>query len=136
MCAARAVSEYIRAAEDIGWDLSAGYLFSDPASDGSQGPSKLTPRSMKNALQGHLREAGLPSHFAMHSLRGGSSLSRALAGEAIESTMQVGGWKTESATVCWKCARTYNAATTRPGCRRRSRQTSRLVLADRPYSRG
>lgn len=121
VCAVRAVSEYIRAAEDIGWYLSSGHLFSDPAPDGRQGSSKLTPRNMTSALQSHLREAGLPDGFTMHSFGVGGSLSRPLAGDTIESIMQVGGWKTESVSRYYvepssarKRARSYNAVNDAP----------------------
>lgn len=67
VCAVRAVTEYINAAQDIGWDLSSGYLFSDPTPDGLKGSSRLTPKGMTSALQGHLREApaggGSPYRF-------------------------------------------------------------------------
>ena len=51
---------------------------------------------MTRALQSHLQEAGLSTLFTMHSFRLGGSLSTALAGEAIEEIMLVGGWKTEA----------------------------------------
>lgn len=49
-CAARAIGEYISAAQGIGWNLSWGYLFSAPAPDGSRTPS-LIARDMTKALQ-------------------------------------------------------------------------------------
>ena len=51
---------------------------------------------MTRALQSHLQEASLSTLFTLHSFRVGGSLSRAMAGEAIEQIMQVGGWKTEA----------------------------------------
>ena len=51
---------------------------------------------MTNALQAHLRAAGLPSLFTMQSFRVGGSLSKSLAGTAVDEIMQIGGWKTES----------------------------------------
>jgi len=119
-CAARAVDEYINAAQQIGWDLSSGFLFSEPSLDGGRGTSKLQARDLTKSLQAYLRDAGLPSHFTMHSFRVGGSLSRALAGETIERIMQLGGWKTEAIAKYYvepastKRARTYNAANDAP----------------------
>lgn len=95
-CAVRGVAEYISAAQDIGWDLSSGYLFSEPAADGSRGSKRITAKHMTAALQAHLRAANLPDGFTMHSFRVGGSVSRAMAGESIAQIMQVGGWKTEA----------------------------------------
>eukprot|EP00752_Nemacystus_decipiens_P005329 g4833.t1 len=88
-CPVRGVSEYISAAQAIGWDLSSGYLFSTPKQDGTRGTSRLLAKDMTKALQSHLQEAGLPTLFTMHSFRVGGSLSRSMAGdEAIEQIMQ------------------------------------------------
>ena len=95
-CPVRGVGEYIGAAQAIGWDLSSGYLFSTPKEDGTRGTSRLIAKDMTTALQAHLQAADLPTTFTMHSFRVGGSLSRAMAGEAIEQIMQVGGWKTEA----------------------------------------
>ena len=81
------VGEYISAAQAIGWDLSSGYLFSTPRQDGTRGTSRLVAKDITTALQGHLQEAGLPTFFTMHCFRVGGSLSRAMAGEAIEQIM-------------------------------------------------
>ena len=51
-----------------------------------------TPR-MTAALQAHVRAGGLPDHFTMHSLRVGGSLSKSLAGTAVDEIMKIGGWK-------------------------------------------
>ena len=71
-------------------------LFSTPKQDGTRGTSRLVAKDMTKALQGHLQEASLSTFFTMHSFRVGASLSRTMAGEAIEQIMQVGGWKTEA----------------------------------------
>lgn len=93
----RWVNECINAAQAIGWDLSSGYLFSTPKQDdGTRGTSRLVAKDMTGALKSHLQEASLSTLFTMHFFRVGGSLSRAMAGEAIEQIMQVGGWKTEA----------------------------------------
>ena len=51
---------------------------------------------MTTALQAHLRAAGLPTHFTMHSFRVGGFLSKSLAGTAVDEIMKIAGWKTES----------------------------------------
>ena len=121
ICAVRGVAEYIQAAQDIGWDLSTGYLFSEPEQDGSRGTPRLLAKDMTAALKSHLQAANLPVVFSMHSFRVGGSLSRAMAGETIEQIMKVGGWKTESIARYYvepsskkKRARTYNAANDAP----------------------
>jgi len=96
ICAFRAVKAYISAAQRIGWDLTAGHLFPVITTEGGRGSRPLSGARMTASLQGHLREAGLPSHFTMHSFRVGGSLSRSLAGTAVDEIMKIGGWKTES----------------------------------------
>ena len=95
VCAFRAVTEYISAAKSIGWDLTKGYLFPVVLADGGRGPVALSAPRMTAALQGHLRAAGMPDHFTMHSFRVGGSVSKSLAGTAVDEIMKIGGWKTE-----------------------------------------
>ena len=47
-------------------------------------------------LQGYLRVAALPSHFALHSFRVCGSISKSLAKTAVDETMIIGGRKKES----------------------------------------
>ena len=94
VCAFRAVTAYISAAQRMGWDLTAGHLFPVVTAEGGQGSLPLPPASMTTVLQAHLRAAGLPSHFTMHSFRLGGSLSKSLAGTAVDEIMKIGGWKT------------------------------------------
>ena len=58
----------------------------------------ITAPRMTAALQAHLRAGGLPDHFTMHSFRVGGSLSKSLAGTAIDEIMKIGRWKTERVT--------------------------------------
>ena len=51
---------------------------------------------MISTRQGYLRAAEPPSHFIMQSFRVGGSLSKSLAGTAVDEIMKIGGWKTES----------------------------------------
>ena len=60
--------------------------------EGGRGSLPLSAARMTTALKGHLRAAGLPSHFTMHSFRVGGSLSKSLAGTCI---MKIRGLKTE-----------------------------------------
>lgn len=106
ICAYRGVTEYISAAQGLGWDLRKGRLFPVVTPEGSRGREKLSAPRMTADLQGHLRRANLPSHFTMHSFRVGGSLSKSLAGTAMDEIMQIGGWKTESV------AKYYIGATT------------------------
>eukprot|EP00752_Nemacystus_decipiens_P014962 g13321.t1 len=71
--------------------------------DGTRGTSRLLAKDVTKALQSHLQEAGLPTLFTVLSFRVGGSLSRSMAGEAIEQIMQVWGGRTE------EIARTANA---------------------------
>lgn len=61
VCAIGAVAEYISVGRDIGWDLSFGYLVSEPTPGGRRGSSRLTAMEGfdLSALHGHLRAAGL-----------------------------------------------------------------------------
>ena len=76
--------------------MTAGYLFPSVSAEGGRGNLSLSAARMTTALQGHLRAAELPSHFTMHSFRVGGSLSKSLAGTAVDEKMKIGGWKTES----------------------------------------
>ena len=96
VCTLRAVTAYISAAERMGWNLTAGHLFPVVTAEGGRGSLLLPAARMTTALQGHLRAAGLPSHFTMHSFRVGGSLSQSLDGTAVDKIMKIGGWKTES----------------------------------------
>ena len=55
----------------IGWDLAKGRLFPVVLLKGVRGDTALSEPRMVTALQGHLRVAGLSSHFTHHSLRSG-----------------------------------------------------------------
>ena len=73
VCAFRAVTAYISAAQRMGWDLTAGHLFAVVTAEGSRGSLPLSTARMTTASQDHLRAAGLPSHFTMYSFRVGGS---------------------------------------------------------------
>ena len=68
VCAFRAVTAYIPAAQRMRGDLTAGHLFPAVTAEGGRGNPPLSAARMTTALQGHLRAAGLPSHFTMHSI--------------------------------------------------------------------
>ena len=81
----------------MGWDLTARHLFPVFTAEGGRGSLPLPAARMATALHGHLRAAGLPSHFTEHSFRVGGSLSKSLAGTAVDEIMKIdGGGKTES----------------------------------------
>ena len=69
----------------------------------------ITAPRMTATLQAHLRAGGLLYHFKMHSFRVGGSLSKSLAGTAVDKIMKIGGWKTE------RVARYYIGPTTSAG---------------------
>ena len=58
---------------------------------GGRGSRPLSVARMIASLQAHLREAGLPDHFTMHYFRVGGSLTRSLAGTAVDEIMKIGG---------------------------------------------
>ena len=93
-CPLRAVGAYLDTAVAQGWDLSRGHLFPHVTADGQRGQLPLLPHQMTAALQKHLRAAGLPDHFTLHSFRVGGSVSQSLAGTHIDAIMEMGGWKT------------------------------------------
>ena len=96
ICAFRVVTAYISAAQRIGWDLSTGHLFPVATAEGGRGHLSLSAARMTANLQSYLRMADLPNHFTMHSFRVGGSLSKSLAGTAVDEIMKIGGWKTKS----------------------------------------
>lgn len=96
VCALRGVTAYISAAERLGWDLTTGHFFPVVAADGRRDIVPLTAVQMTTSLQAHLRAAGLPAHFTMHSFRVGGSLTQSLGGTAVDEIMKIAGWKTQS----------------------------------------
>ena len=137
-CAFRGVTEYISAALRIGWDLTEGYLFPVVEPNGTRGTVAVSASRMTAGLQMHLRAAGLPEHYSMHSFRVGGSLSKSLAGTAVDEIMKIGGWKTE------QVARYYIGATTsappgaagktRDGASKRKRDSDYATAMDLPLS--
>ena len=76
ICASRAVTAYISAAQRIGWDLSTGHLLPVATAEGGWGRLSLSGARVTANLQSYLRMADLPNHFTMHSFRVGGSLSK------------------------------------------------------------
>ena len=64
--------------------------------EGGRGSLPLPAARMATALHGHLRAAGLPSHFTMHSFHVRGSFSKSLAGTAVDEIMKIDRCKTES----------------------------------------
>ena len=120
ICAVSNVTAYISAAERIGWDLSQGHLFPIVLLDGTRGCAPLTAVQMTAALQGHLRAAGLPHRYTMHSFRVGGSVAQSLDGTAMDAIMKIAGWRTESV------AKRYVGATTSVGATGSKRIRSEL----------
>ena len=69
--------------------------------EGARGSLPLSTARMTTTLRGHLRAAGLPSHFTMHSFHVRGSFSKSLAGTAVDEIMKIGGCKTESVAKCY-----------------------------------
>jgi len=60
-------------------------------------PQSMTAKEVTDALQAHLRAAGLPRSYTMHSFRVGNSLTQLLEGSTVEdAVLQTAGWRTES----------------------------------------
>ena len=56
----------------------------------------MSAQRITAALTGQLTMAGLPDKFPMHSCRVGGSVTKPLAGTAVDEIINIGGWKTES----------------------------------------
>ena len=100
-----------------------------------RGTMAITAPRMTAALQVHLREGGMTEHFTMHSFRAGGSLSKSLAGTAVDEIMKIGGWKTERVTPYYIGATTGAVATSkgkRDGGSRRERDDSYAIAMDSP----
>lgn len=93
-CAFQEVRSYITAASHLGWDLEQGQLFPVIGPEGCREQLPIKPKTMKENLVGHLKHAGLPTHYTMHSFRVGGSVSESLAGTAVDGRMKLGGWPT------------------------------------------
>ena len=87
---------YISAAQRIEWDLYVGHIFHVATTEGVRRSRPLSEDRITASLQVHLQEGGLPDHFTMHSFRVGGSLTRSLAGTAVDEIAKIGGWKTEA----------------------------------------
>ena len=109
----REVTEYLSAALAIGRDLTGGYLFPVVERNRERGSVAITAPRTTAALQAHLRAGGLPDDFTMHSCRVGASLSKSLAGTAVNEIMKIGVWKTERVARCYIGATTSAGATSK-----------------------
>ena len=89
----RVVTEYISNAQSIEWDLAKGHLFCLALTDGSRRPVPMSAKRMTAALQGHLRMAGFPDHFIMHSFRVGGSVTKSLLVQWLARSCRSGGRK-------------------------------------------
>ena len=96
ICACRAGTAHISAAQRVGWDLTARYLLPVVTTEGGRGSRPLSAAQMTASPQGYLWEAGLPNHSTMHSFRVGGSLARSQARTAVDEIIKIGGSKTES----------------------------------------
>ena len=112
-CAFRGVTEYISASLAIGWDLTACYLLPMVELIGERRTMAITAPRMTAALQAHLRAGGVTDRFTMHSFTVGGSLSKSLAGTAVDEIMKIGGWKTERVARCCIGATTSALATSK-----------------------
>ena len=75
----------------------------------------------------------------MHSLSVGGSLSKSLAGAAVDEIMKIGGWKTERAARCYIGPTTSAGANSkgngkRDGGSQRARDNSYAIAVDFPLS--
>lgn len=67
--------------------LEKGHLFLVVAADDSRDRVPLTASQMTASLQTHLKAAGLPANFTMHSFRVGHSLTQLMGGTAVDEIM-------------------------------------------------
>ncbi len=96
LCPVRAVEQYVEVGKALGWDMTAGYLFPVIADRGGvpkRGTKPVTPSYMTQELRTYTRQAGVDQEFSVHSFRSGGAISRALAGDSLESIMQKAYWK-------------------------------------------
>ena len=110
-CAVAATIRYAQAADSCGWDMSAGYLFSEMSASGERIPKRrarpLSAKAMAARSKLHLEHAGLGArHFTFHSFRVGCAVSQTIAGKNIAEIMAAVNWKSE------KVARRYVGGTT------------------------
>ena len=75
---------------------------------------------------------GLSDHFTMHSFRVEGSVSKSLAGTAVDEIMKIGGWKTE------RTAKYYIGSTTstRAPASKRTRDHHYAHANELPLSQG
>ena len=96
VCAFRAVTAHISAAQRMGRDLTAGHLSPVVTAEGGRSIQPLSAARMTTALQGHFAagRAAEPLHGAL--LPRGRFPQQSLAGTAVEEIMKIGGCETES----------------------------------------
>ena len=75
-----------------------------PLFEDNEGAIQIAKHPISNSISKHSDVR--PDHFTMHSLRVSGSLSKSLAGTAVDVITKIGGWKTE------RIARYYIGATT------------------------
>ena len=85
-------------------------MFSVEKPNGGRGTVALSTLLMTAALPMHLRAAGLPDNYTMHSFRVEGLLSKSLAGTAVDDMKKIWGWKTEQVAWYHIGATTLNSA--------------------------
>lgn len=98
ICPVRAVEQWISIATHVGWDMTSGYVFPEISQkDNTRIPIRekkgVTAQSMTLELKKHAQRAGERQDFTLHSFRSGGAITRALAGDSLETIMQKAYWK-------------------------------------------
>ena len=96
LCPVRAVEQYVDIGKALGWDMSTGYLFPEISERGSvpkRGSKPVAASHMILKLREYAKPANVDQDFTVHSFRSGGAISRALAGDSLESIMQKAYWK-------------------------------------------
>lgn len=99
-CPVRHMSNYIGATQSMfGWDwetMKGAYVFCDFTRKGVRTHSSVTAQAMGQRFKKYLEEFGINDSEALHGLRAGGALTRALDGESLTEIMQQGFWKSPS----------------------------------------
>ena len=97
-CASCEVDNYVKEAEDLGWDFNKGYLFSEN-NHGTKNAGPMKAAKLTRILVGYLKKFDIFDKETMQSFRSGGAICAILEGESLEEVMYRAYWKSPKTAV-------------------------------------
>ena len=92
------MDNYVKEAEDLGWDFNKGYLFSEN-NHGTKNAGPMKAPKLTRILVGYLKNFDIFDKETMQSFRSGGAICAILEGESLEEVMYRAYWKSPKTAV-------------------------------------